>query len=210
MDEPMNAELMTIFARLVSSEDRVDLIEQIDFQLAAYKKSPKHYILPNACKWMTAALEEFAEDQESWLAFVRKVRREFIKRTNASMALGKIYRKVYSRVDQVTRRERIALAVQVYLDTHGEFVDREEEKLYVKRLLMLWKIGRDNAKAEYRRKVGSDRLTYDEQCDAFDEYWKGIAAELEAGKVPHKDELPQLIETARRKYRIYFGKDIKD
>lgn len=205
MDEKLDPELMALFDKLVASEARVSLIEQIDFQLKNYKENPKLYILPNTCKWMTPALEEFGEDPESWLRFIKRVRREFAKRSDASKALGTVYRKVYSRVDAQIRRSRLYKAVEVHIDTHGHFEDGKEEKAYADLLNQHWALGRENAIATYRRQHGVDKLSYDEQTDVYDAYWDKINADLKAGVVPHKGELPQLLSEAKRLNRLYYG-----
>lgn len=205
MDEKLDPELMALFDKLVASEARVDLIEQIDFQLKNYKENPKLYILPNTCKWMTPALEEFGEDPESWLRFIKRVRREFAKRSDASKALGAGYRKVYSRVDAQIRRSRLYKAVEAHIDTHGHFEDGKEEKAYADLLNQHWALGRENAIATYRRQHGVDKLSYDEQTDVYDAYWDKINTDLKAGVVPHKGELPQLLSEAKRLNRLYYG-----
>lgn len=205
MNEKLDAELMALFDKLVASEARVDQIEQIDYQLKTYKENPKLHILPNTCKWMTPALEEYAEDPESWLRFIKRVRREFPKRTQASKALGEVYRRVYSRVDAQIRRGRLARAVEAHIKTHGHFVDGKEEKAYADTLNRYWALGRENTIAGYRRQHGVDKLSYDEQTDVYDAYWDQINAEIKAGNVPHNDTLPQRLAEAKRANRLYYG-----
>lgn len=197
MNERLDPELMALHDKLVADETRVNLITEIDFQLKSYKESPDLYILPNACKWMTPALEAFGEDPEGWLRFIRRVRREFPKRSESSKALAEVYRRVDSRVDAQIRRARLARAVAAYIDSRGHFADAREEKEYAKDLQLLWTLTRKNRLISLRR-VRGDTLPYEVQSDLFEAFWGEIDQAIEQKQLPHRDELSKLIADAQR------------
>jgi hypothetical protein len=205
MDEKLDAELGALFDKLVASESRVDMIAEIDYQLKVYKENPGLYILPNACKWMTPALENFGEDPQGWLRFIRRVRQEFAKRSQASQALARVYRKVDSRVDAMIRRGRLVEAVTAYTATHGAFVDSKQEKAYTRDLQQLWTLSRKNRLALMRRVHGGEKIPYEVQTGVYDGFWEETDADIKRGEVPHRDELPGLLAKAKKLNHMYYG-----
>ena len=57
----------------------------------------------------------------------------------------------------------------------------------------------------YRRERGIDEVPYDEQRDLLDDYWDSIRDDLDSGRVPHQDQIPQRLTEAKRLNRLYFG-----
>lgn len=194
-----------VFDWLLQQHDRAEKIFDVDFQISSYRKNPERYILPNACKWMTALIEAYGDDWEAWLQFVRRVTDEFDKRSEDRMALQKVYRGIDSRVDGQLRRERGERGINAHKVTHGEFESRADELAYAKYMTRIWKLGRMNALAAYKNARSLDKVPAEERREVFNQFWDEIRAKLDAGDTPSKDQLPQTLAEVAKLNRLYYG-----
>ena len=201
----MNPELSTLFDWLLVQPEPADRIEEIDFQLLAYQKNPDLYILPNSCKWMTPALEEYGNDPEGWLRFVRYFTDQYPKRSSTRMPLQAVIKRINAREDANIRRRRIRRGIDAHVARHGMFESAAESQAYGLQLQQYWALGRLNCIGAYRRKHGRDTIPYAEQRDLLDDYWDAIKADLDQQKVPNQIELQRLLSEAKRLNRLYYG-----
>jgi hypothetical protein len=194
-----------VFDWLVQQHDRAEKVCDVDFQMASYRKNPERYILPNACKWMTALIEAYGDDSEAWLQFVRRLTNEFAKRSEDRMALQEVYRGIDSRVDGQLRRERGERAINAHKQVHGELGSRADELAYAKYMTRIWKLGRMNALGVYKNNRGLGKVPADERREVFSEYWDSVRAKIDAGDIPSQEQLPKAFAEVAKVHRLYYG-----
>lgn len=205
----MDADLHDVYLKLVASPNRAEQMTALYEQLHAFNRGPKHYVLPNVYGWMKPVIEVYGYDPEGLLDFYRSIVEHFSKRTDERVALRKIRRKVESWADQIVRRRRVGLALEVYKKVHGEFSDKDVEKVYARRIFALWKLQRMNVLLKMTREHPDGRASAVERRDACEAHWQKIEKELEQGTVPTLDQVDKQIEQAAGLYELLTGKPPK-
>lgn len=187
----MNEEIQKIQARLIANPNRADIVASVDAQMQMFRKSPKHYIIPNVYKWATPLVEEYAYDLGGWLAFVRGIVDAFPKRSEERRPIQAEYRGVLSRRDREITRAREQMALGEYVRQHGKFESPAQTQAYKNDLIKWWTLNRKIEALIARANSPEGKLTKDEQAEVYEEFWDKVEASIKE-HAPTIDEIAQL------------------
>ena len=191
----MDKELQEVFAFLVSSPDRAELVEIADAQIQSYLVNPSVYIIPKAYKWSTPLVEQFAYDLEGWVAFVRELLNEFPKRSDVRMPLQVVYRKINVRLDAAVRRARLKRAVTKCEELYGPFDSPLEARDYERILFQYWKAAREIEIAKLQIAFGG-KASAESKASLCDDYWLRVETAIAAGEIPNPQSVKELRDQA--------------
>lgn len=206
MTTTRDAELYAVHSRIVNAGHPEVLLEAAYVQLQSYRMSPEHYVLPNTYKWMLPLIENYGNDPEGFLDFVRSVVDHFPKRSDERIPVQAVFRKVNSWVDQIIRRERVGQGLDAHRKVHGDFPDKPTEQAYAKNLFAWWMLRRKNMLGLLTRNSPDGKSTAQERADACARYWQEVHDETLAGQIPRHDEIARRLEEASAAYELIFGK----
>jgi hypothetical protein len=168
---------------LVRSSDTANKLALVDQQLKVRTISGDSYIVPENHQWMAPLIEAFWDKPKDWLEFIREISHRFPKRSEMSIEIRKVKRRINTRVDAIIRREREKRLVHSYERIYGPFDSASQKDAYVKWVSSQWHERRDAIRTKLRSQTIGP-VDADELYEVYSDLWFEIDSEIEDGSIP--------------------------
>ena len=170
---------------LLAKSDVAGWVLLADKYMHVYVANPKSFVLPSEHEILKPLVVYYARNQKKFPKYILQLRDYYDRKTDARHGeLNKLYRRVFGRILQRERRERLDTALGQAEAQYGPCPNFQTRMAWCARREHEWAQERLDVLDSYRAKMSNGKLQRDEFNEVVERFWADIDERIARGDVP--------------------------